>query len=70
MMLDTAAFLSIKPCIYYNMNYDSSFSMRLHRHDSLEIMYAISGTFILEYLDEKGSPPPSQRRLNRDNLFS
>ena len=53
MMLDTAAFLSIKPCIYYNMNYDSSFSMRLHRHDSLEIMYAISGTFILEYLDEE-----------------
>ena len=63
MMLDTAAFLSIKPCIYYNMNYDSSFSMRLHRHDSLEIMYAISGTFILEYLDEKSTPSPVSKTI-------
>ena len=57
MMLDTAAFLSIKPCIYYNMNYDSSFSMGLHRHDALEVMYATGGPFILEYLDEKSTPP-------------
>ena len=55
MILDTRQLIRIKPCFYYNQIYDSTFSMNMHKHNTLEIMYVTVGDMTVEFMDENGA---------------
>ena len=54
MIIDSQSIMQIKPCIYYNQIYDQSFSMQIHKHNTLEIMYVYNGLMVLDYIDDSG----------------
>lgn len=54
MIIDTQQLMRIKPCLYYNQIYNDSFSMNIHKHNTLEIMYVYNGIMTIEFMSFGG----------------